>query len=84
MSTDPSRLIHELRQLMQLTQAQLAAELGVSYETINRWENGHRQPSPLALRQVRSVIDRLSNSSSEGVQNGSKGLLSKYFPQEQA
>jgi putative transcriptional regulator len=42
-----------------LTQEQLAAELGVAYGTINRWENGHMQPSPLALRQIRLLIDEL-------------------------
>jgi DNA-binding XRE family transcriptional regulator len=35
----PRYLVRELRQLMQLTQVHLAAELGVTYETINRWEN---------------------------------------------
>lgn len=34
-------LIYELRQLTKLTQVQLAKVLGVSYETINRWENRH-------------------------------------------
>jgi putative transcriptional regulator len=67
---------------MQLTQEQLAAELGVAYETINRWENGHMQPSALALRQLRAVIDRLSASSSQSLQNGSKILLDKYFAGE--
>ncbi len=34
-------LIHKLRQVTKLTQVQLAEVLGISYETINRWENGH-------------------------------------------
>ncbi len=54
-----SQFIRELRQLMQLTQVQLAAALGVAYETINRWENEEMQASPLALRQIRFVIDQL-------------------------
>lgn len=78
-----SHLVRELRQLMQLTQVQLAAELGVAYETINRWENGHMQPSALALRQLRSVIDKLNSSSSKSLQDGSKVLLNKYFAGEQ-
>ncbi|HEY9878764.1 MAG TPA: helix-turn-helix transcriptional regulator [Leptolyngbyaceae cyanobacterium] len=78
-----SHLVRELRQLMQLTQVQLATELGVAYETINRWENGHMQPSALALRQLRFVIDRLTHSSSKSLQDGSKLLLNKYFAEEQ-
>lgn len=74
-----SKLIHELRQLTQMTQVQLAAALGVSYETINRWENGHIQPSPLAVKQIRSFVDELSLSSSTAVQNESKPLLTGFF-----
>ncbi|MEP1076265.1 helix-turn-helix domain-containing protein [Leptolyngbya sp. PL-A3] len=74
-----SNLVRELRQLMQLTQVQLAAELGVAYETINRWENGHMQPSALALKQLRTVINQLSTSPSESLKDGSQALLQKYF-----
>lgn len=74
-----STLIHELRQLTQLTQVQFAATLGVSYETINRWENGHIQPSPLALKQIRSLITELSQSPSKVVQDRSQQLLNGYF-----
>lgn len=64
---------------MQLTQMQLAEELGVTYETINRWENGHIQPSPLALKQIHFVIDQLNQSSSDPLREGSQLLLNKYF-----
>ncbi len=75
-------LIHELRQLAKLTQVQLAEVLGVSYETINRWENGHIQPSPLALKQIQLFVNELSLSSSKVVQDKSK-LLAAYFGEEQ-
>jgi transcriptional regulator with XRE-family HTH domain len=42
------KLIREHRKHLGLTQKQLAAELGVVYLTINRWENGHVTPSPMA------------------------------------
>jgi putative transcriptional regulator len=74
-----SSLVRELRSLMQLTQVQLATELGVAYETINRWENGHMNPSPLALRQISAVITNLSLSSSAKIRQESKALLQKYF-----
>lgn len=74
-----STLIQELRQLTQLTQVQLAGALGVSYETINRWENGHIQPSPLAMKQIQLFVNELSLSSSITVQDKSKQLLTGYF-----
>ncbi|MBD2014530.1 helix-turn-helix transcriptional regulator [Microcoleus sp. FACHB-53] len=77
-----SKLIRELRQLTGLTQEQLAAELGVAYGTINRWENGHMQPSPLALRRIRALIDELSHSSSQSDRDGSRELLTHYFSLE--
>ncbi len=77
-----STLIHELRQLTKLTQVQLAKVLGVSYETINCWENKHIQPSPLALKQIQSFVDELSMSSSQAVQDGIKQLLVVYFAEK--
>lgn len=76
------KLIHELRQLTDLTQAQLAEVLGVAYATINRWENGHIQPSPLALKQLLALIDDLSDSSSEVLRSRSQQLLKQYFSQK--
>ncbi|MBD3884064.1 helix-turn-helix transcriptional regulator [Phormidium tenue FACHB-886] len=73
------KLIHDLRRLTSLTQVELAEALGVAYATINRWENGHIQPSPLALKQLRVLIDDLSHSSSETLRAGSQQLLSRYF-----
>jgi putative transcriptional regulator len=43
------KFLRELRILSNLTQAQFAVALGVSYLSVNRWENGHVQPSPLVL-----------------------------------
>ena len=75
-------LIQQLRQLTDLTQVQLAESLGVAYATINRWENGHIQPSPLALKQLRALVVELSHSSSETLRTGSQQLLKQYFLQE--
>ncbi len=55
-ATNAAQLIRSLRQQMGLTQEKLAARLGVTFPTINRWENGHSQPSPLALRQIESLL----------------------------
>jgi DNA-binding XRE family transcriptional regulator len=39
--------VKKVRISLYLTQAQLAKELGVSFATINRWENGHGEPNLL-------------------------------------
>jgi putative transcriptional regulator len=75
-----SKLIRELRQLTALTQEEFATLLGVAYGTINRWENGRMQPSPLALKQIKAVLDELGNSKEPNLQEHGKKLLTKYFP----
>jgi len=40
-----------IRQQLGLSQEELAHALGVSFATVNRWENGKTAPSKLALRQ---------------------------------
>jgi DNA-binding transcriptional regulator YiaG len=67
-------LIRELRQEMGLTQEQFAAELGVVYPTINRWENGSTQPSPMAMKLVEMKLLEVGNCGHE--------LLERYFPKE--
>lgn len=44
--------IKRLRARLGLTQAALGAKLGVSFPTINRWENGRSRPSQLSWVQI--------------------------------
>ena len=44
--------VKELRERLHLTQEAMAESLGVSFATVNRWENGWTAPSKLALRQI--------------------------------
>lgn len=44
-------LIKEIRRQLALSQEDLARELGVSYATVSRWENGQSKPSKLARVQ---------------------------------
>lgn len=46
-----SELIKEVRQQLGLSQEDIARELGVSFATINRWENGKTSPFRLARTQ---------------------------------
>ena len=57
--SEDNHLIRQLRQLTALSHEQLAAQLGVAYCTVNRWENGHIQPSVLALKPIRTMLKEL-------------------------
>ena len=45
---DYPALIKSVREQLDLSQEDLAREIGVSYATVNRWENGQTTPSKLA------------------------------------
>jgi superfamily II DNA or RNA helicase/DNA-binding XRE family transcriptional regulator len=49
---DYSERIRRLRQQLALTQEELAAFLGVSYASVNRWENGQTRPALLAWEKL--------------------------------
>lgn len=42
--------------VLQLSQQELAAKLGVSFSTVNRWERGHAEPQPDRLRRIRELL----------------------------
>lgn len=43
--------VKEVRRQLALSQEELAHALGVSFATVNRWENGKTVPSKLAMKQ---------------------------------
>jgi putative transcriptional regulator len=47
--------LKELRKAMGYTQVQLAIALGVSFATVNRWENGRTKPSRLAMLRIEEI-----------------------------
>lgn len=53
------KLVRSLRLETGLTQEKFAAKLGVSFPTINRWENNRAQPSPLAVEKIDKMVRRL-------------------------
>jgi len=53
------QLIRELRQTLKLTQEKFAAQLGVTFPSINRWEKGYATHSPLALKQIEILLNRV-------------------------
>ncbi len=52
--------IKEVRRQLALTQEELAHAIGVSFATVNRWENGRTVPSKLAQATFESFCARMS------------------------
>jgi len=55
-------LVKEVRRQLSLSQEDLARELGVSYATVNRWENGQAKPSKLARAQLDKFCERMQSA----------------------
>ena len=47
-----------LREVMLVTQAELASILGVSFITVNRWENGKNQPTIKIKRKLQALFEK--------------------------
>ena len=56
---DYPSLVKEVRRQLSISQEDLARELGVSYATVNRWENGQAKPSKLARAQLDAFCERM-------------------------
>ena len=63
--TDMPRLVRELRERTGLTQEKFAAKLGVTFPTINRWENGRARPSPLAMQKIEELLRSMGDRGSD-------------------
>lgn len=71
---DLAPLVRELRKRLRLTQEKFAARLGVTFPTINRWENGRVKPSPMAVEHLRDFVQEMGKDGAD--------LLKKYFGEE--
>ncbi len=71
---DIPSLVRELRERTGLTQEKFAAKLGVTFPTINRWENGRAKPSPLAMQKIEDMLRSMGDRGSD--------LLSKIIGQD--
>ena len=56
-SIDSSIKIKELREKTFLTQEELAEKLGVSFVSVNRWENKHYVPTMKIRRKLKKFFD---------------------------
>ncbi|MCP4683568.1 MAG: helix-turn-helix transcriptional regulator [Desulfobacterales bacterium] len=55
------KLVKEMRRQLGLSQEDLAHKLGVSFATINRWENGKTKPSRLAKTQFDTFLSQMKS-----------------------
>lgn len=73
--TELAQLVRETRQRFDLSQVKFAAKIGVSFHSVNRWENGRTKPLPLALKQIEALLHSLGDRGTD--------LLAKYFQNEE-
>lgn len=51
--------IRELRRNLNMTQENFAHEIGVTFATVNRWENGRTQPNKVAQKVLKQLERKL-------------------------
>ena len=64
MSDAEAAQIKQLREVLGMTQEELAREMGVSFSTVSRWETGRGSPSPLARRRLEELRARIKPGTS--------------------
>lgn len=69
-----AEMVREVRKRLGLSQEKFAAKLGVSFSTVNRWEHRRAVPSPMALKQIKELLERMGDRGQD--------LLEQYFLEE--
>lgn len=67
MAKEFSAVVKSVRTRLKMSQEELARELGVSFATVNRWENSRTKPSQLAQRQFESFREVMRNGGAAGM-----------------
>jgi superfamily II DNA or RNA helicase/DNA-binding XRE family transcriptional regulator len=79
---DLSERVRRLRARLGLTQQRMAELMGVSFQTLNRWENGQVRPSPLAWKQIvraeQDGVDALGHEPAAGILGLAEPIASPY------
>ena len=65
---DYSKDLKKLREKMLLTQTEFGNLLGVSFETVNRWENGIHEPTKLAKVKILELVEKYDIKVKKGVE----------------
>jgi putative transcriptional regulator len=63
-------LIRGLRERLGLTQEQFAYEVGVTFSTVNQWENGRRRPQPFLMNRLLEMEVTFDKGSAERLTRG--------------
>ena len=71
---DIAALVKRLRERMGLTQEQFAQEVGVTFSTVNQWENGRRRPQPYLMNRL---LDMDASSQQKPVTGQKSGRRAK-------
>lgn len=53
-----SNIVKQLREKIFLSQEEMAKKLGVSFATVNRWENAHHEPTFKERRKLRVLFKK--------------------------
>ena len=69
---DYPAMVKEVRRQLALSQEDLARELGVSYATVNRWENALSKPSKLARAQLDAFCIKMTRQGRLELSGGEK------------
>ncbi|MCL5267113.1 MAG: N-6 DNA methylase [Bacteroidetes bacterium] len=62
-----SKQLHKLRSKLNLSQEQLAARLGVSFATVNRWETGKSNPQKAQVEAITKLVAEAGLPGSDNV-----------------
>jgi len=52
-------IVRELRNRLDLAQEQFAQKVGVTFSSVNHWENGKRTPQPFLVRRLLETKEEL-------------------------
>jgi putative transcriptional regulator len=67
---DIPALVKGLRERLELTQEQFAQEVGITFSTVNQWENGRRRPQPFLLKRLLEMEATSRKDSAVGISRG--------------
>ena len=63
MTNDLSQKLLKIRQSLSLSQEELAEKIGVSFATVNRWENGHSYPRKTIMELIHQLYEQALDES---------------------
>ena len=72
---DCPNLVREIRKRLGISQEQLARELGISFQTVNRWENAKAKPSQMGRKLLKAKLFAMGKDGED--------LLGVFFPLNQ-